>query len=78
MNEKFITLKTFMQVLAEAAVYAANKLQCDYITDKGKSVNHLRVAGIRVTIDANVLDDKDIFPDFGNPDGSFKGEIIFN
>jgi hypothetical protein len=88
MKNQTFTLKTFMQTLAEAAAHADKMLRQDYAArirepeNKGTILisQPLCVTNMRVSFTANVTDKKnssDLYLDFNNPNGNFKGEIVF-
>jgi hypothetical protein len=75
MSEQTLTLKELVRSLAEAASYADNMLR------QKSSDRTLCVKSMRVSFAANVTEEKnggELFLDFGNPNGNFDGEIIFN
>jgi len=80
MNDKVLSLKAFIQLLVESAIYADEKLQFSPIKEENilASINPLRVAGICVSFEADILNNnEELFLDFGKSDGNYKGEIIF-
>jgi len=80
MNKKTLSLKAFLQALIEAVMYADDKMQSAQIREKSllASINPLRTAGIRVSFEADILNENgDLFLDFNKSDRAFKGEIIF-
>jgi len=88
MNENALSLKAFIQTLAEAIMYSNNMLRGNRNKETDESKNEgvpvspqpLYVAGMRVSFAANVINgnkENDIYLDFLNSNGNFKGEIVF-